>query len=49
MKVLVSSFGPRPMMTTEKIGYGAGARNFSGHANVLRLSVGETTSCNVQL
>jgi len=28
-------------MTIEKIGYGAGARNFSGHANVLRLSVGE--------
>jgi len=42
VKVLVSSFGPRPIMTTEKIGYGAGARDFSGHANVLRLSVGET-------
>jgi len=44
VKVLVSSFGARPMMTTEKIGYGAGARNFSGHANVLRLSVGETAA-----
>src|SRR5271169_4443527 len=42
VKVLVSSFGPRPMMTTKKIGYGAGARDFSGHANVLRLSIGET-------
>jgi len=42
VKVLVSSFGSRPMMTTEKVGYGAGARNFSGHSNVLRLSVGET-------
>ena len=42
VKVLVSSFGPRPVMKTEKIGYGAGAREFSGHANVLRLSVGET-------
>jgi pyridinium-3,5-bisthiocarboxylic acid mononucleotide nickel chelatase len=42
VKVLVSSFGPRPVMTTEKIGYGAGAREFSGHANVLRLSIGET-------
>ncbi len=41
VKVLVSSFGPRPMMTTEKIGYGAGAREFSGYPNVLRLSVGE--------
>jgi len=42
VKVLVSGFGPRPMMATEKIGYGAGAREFSGHSNVLRLSVGET-------
>jgi pyridinium-3,5-bisthiocarboxylic acid mononucleotide nickel chelatase len=41
VKVLVSSFGPRPMMTTDKIGYGAGARDFPGHANVLRLSIGE--------
>jgi len=41
IKVLVSSFGPRPVMTTEKIGYGAGTRDFSGQANVLRLSVGE--------
>ncbi len=41
VKVLVSSFGPRPVMTTEKIGYGAGARDFTGHPNVLRLSVGE--------
>jgi uncharacterized protein (TIGR00299 family) protein len=44
VKVLVSSFGSRPMMTTEQIGYGAGARNFSAHANVLRLTVGETDS-----
>jgi pyridinium-3,5-bisthiocarboxylic acid mononucleotide nickel chelatase len=42
VKVLVSSFGPRPMMTTDKIGYGAGARDFSAHPNVLRLSIGET-------
>jgi len=42
VKVLVSSFGPRPMMTTDKVGYGAGARDFPGHANVLRLCVGET-------
>src|SRR5271165_3806414 len=42
VKVLVSSFGPRPVMATEKIGYGAGAREFSGHPNVLRISVGET-------
>jgi len=42
VKVIVSSFGPRPTMTAERIGYGAGARNFAGHANVLRISIGET-------
>ena len=42
VRVLASSFGPRPLMTTEKIGYGAGARDFAGHSNVLRLTVGET-------
>jgi uncharacterized protein (TIGR00299 family) protein len=41
-KVLVSSFETRPVMTTEKIGYGAGARDLPGHPNVLRLTVGET-------
>jgi len=41
VKVLVSSFGPRPLMTTKTIGYGAGTRDFSGQANVLRISVGE--------
>ena len=47
VKVLVSSFGPRPVMKTEKIGYGAGSREFSGHANVLRLSVGETDAAEL--
>jgi pyridinium-3,5-bisthiocarboxylic acid mononucleotide nickel chelatase len=42
VKVLASSFGSRPAMTTEQIGYGAGSRNFKQHANVLRISVGET-------
>ena len=41
VKVLAAGFGPRPMMTTETIGCGAGARDFSGHANVLRISIGE--------
>ncbi len=48
VKVLVSSFGPRPMMTTEKIGYGAGTRDFAGQANVLRLSIGETDAAMLQ-
>src|ERR1035441_10658040 len=42
VKVLVSSFGLRPVMMTERIGCGAGGRQLSGHANVLRLTVGET-------
>ena len=42
VKVIVSSFGPRPQMTVDKIGYGAGSRNFAGHANVVRISIGET-------
>jgi uncharacterized protein (TIGR00299 family) protein len=42
VRVLAASFGPRPPMTTEKIGYGAGLRDLPGHSNVLRLTVGET-------
>ena len=41
VKVLATSFGPRPRMTTEKIGYGAGSRDFARHPNVLRISIGE--------
>jgi len=47
VKVLVSGFEARPRMTTEKIGYGAGSRDFKGQANVLRLSVGETLEAAV--
>jgi pyridinium-3,5-bisthiocarboxylic acid mononucleotide nickel chelatase len=39
--VLAARFGPFPRMKTEKIGYGAGTRNFKGFPNVLRLSLGE--------
>jgi pyridinium-3,5-bisthiocarboxylic acid mononucleotide nickel chelatase len=42
VRVLEASFGPRPTMITEKIGYGAGARDLPQHPNVLRISVGET-------
>ena len=42
VKVIVSSFGPRPQMTVDKIGYGAGSRNFADHANVVRITIGET-------
>jgi hypothetical protein len=43
VKVLASGFGPRPAMITKQIGYGAGSRDFQGHANVIRISIGETT------
>ena len=42
VRVLAKNFGPRPVMTAEKIGYGAGERDFPQHSNVLRLTVGET-------
>ena len=41
VKVLAAEFGQRPLMTSEKIGYGAGARDFAKHPNVLRITVGE--------
>jgi len=44
VKTLVKRFAPFPRMTIEKAGYGAGTRDFDGHANVLRLTVGETLS-----
>lgn len=36
-----TSFGPRPPMTIERIGYGAGTRDFPARPNVLRLFVGD--------
>jgi pyridinium-3,5-bisthiocarboxylic acid mononucleotide nickel chelatase len=42
VRVLASSFGPLPAMTTEKVGYGAGSRDCPKHANVLRIVIGET-------
>src|SRR5579872_981371 len=44
VKTLVRRFAPFPQMSVEKIGYGAGTRDFDGHANVVRLSVGEALS-----
>jgi uncharacterized protein (TIGR00299 family) protein len=42
ISVLASRFTQFPTMKTEKIGYGAGSRNFKSFPNVLRLTVGET-------
>ena len=44
VSVLASRFSQFPAMKTEKIGYGAGTRNFKNSPNVLRLTVGETAT-----
>jgi pyridinium-3,5-bisthiocarboxylic acid mononucleotide nickel chelatase len=44
VSVLASRFSQFPAMKTEKIGYGAGTRNFKNSPNVLRLTVGETAA-----
>ena len=41
VKTLAKRFGSFPRMTVEKTGYGAGTRDFSEHANVVRITVGE--------
>ena len=40
VKILAKRFQPLPGMKIEKIGYGAGSRDFPGHANVTRILVG---------
>jgi pyridinium-3,5-bisthiocarboxylic acid mononucleotide nickel chelatase len=44
VKTLASGFGAFPGMRMEKSGYGAGSREFPGHPNVVRLTVGEAES-----
>jgi uncharacterized protein (TIGR00299 family) protein len=44
IRVLASTFGTRPAMVVKTIGYGAGARDFPKHSNVVRLTVGETST-----
>jgi uncharacterized protein (TIGR00299 family) protein len=40
--VLADGFGPLPAMKIERIGYGAGQKDFPASANVLRLFLGDT-------
>lgn len=40
---LVDEFGTLPAMTVDRIGYGAGQKDFDEQANLLRLFVGETS------
>jgi uncharacterized protein (TIGR00299 family) protein len=44
VKTLASRFAAFPEMKIEKSGYGAGSRDFPGHPNVMRLTVGEAAS-----
>ena len=44
VKTLVSRFAAFPEMKIERSGYGAGSRDFPGHPNVVRLTIGESTS-----
>jgi uncharacterized protein (TIGR00299 family) protein len=41
---LASRFAAFPEMKIEKSGYGAGSRDFPGHPNVVRLTIGESIS-----
>lgn len=41
LTVLATSYGPQPPMVVEAVGVGAGARDPQGHANILRLVVGD--------
>jgi pyridinium-3,5-bisthiocarboxylic acid mononucleotide nickel chelatase len=42
VKTLANRFQPIPGMKIEKIGYGAGTRDFPAHANVTRILIGST-------
>src|SRR5581483_6979235 len=41
VRTLATRFASFPEMKIKKAGYGAGTRDFTGHANVLRITVGE--------
>jgi pyridinium-3,5-bisthiocarboxylic acid mononucleotide nickel chelatase len=41
LTTLATSYGPQPPMATRHVGVGAGGRDPEGHANVLRLLVGD--------
>jgi uncharacterized protein (TIGR00299 family) protein len=44
VKTLASRFAAFPEMKIEKSGYGAGSRDFPGHPNVVRLTIGESAA-----
>jgi hypothetical protein len=38
------AYGPLPAMTVDRVGYGAGSKDFPGRPNVLRIVIGERTA-----
>jgi hypothetical protein len=44
VKTLAARFAPFPEMKIDRSGYGAGSRDFPGHPNVVRLTIGESAS-----
>jgi pyridinium-3,5-bisthiocarboxylic acid mononucleotide nickel chelatase len=44
VNAIATRFVPFSPMKIENIGYGAGSRDFPGHANVLRITIGESES-----
>jgi len=44
VKTLAARFAAFPEMKIERSGYGAGSRDFPGHPNVVRLTIGEAVS-----
>lgn len=42
VRILASSFGSLPRLKADRIGYGAGTRDFPQHSNVLRVVIGES-------
>ncbi len=47
VKTLVTRFAAFPRMKIERAGYGAGSREFADHPNLLRLTVGEAASAEI--
>jgi len=47
VKVLASRFAPLPALKISAVGYGAGSREFDGHANVTRLLLGTSEAASV--
>ncbi len=47
VKTLCTRFAAFPAMKIEKAGYGAGTREFPGHPNIVRLTIGQSASLEI--